>query len=255
MTPQAIQRFVVRMLWDPTLVERVYGGAVVEGLDAAGRALLTAVDRRAWDTDPYRRARTLQSLVEEYPCSVAEIGVAGLETFFASPAFHAAISDRGSLAGAFGEWIAPKTGPVVRIERAFVELRRASAGPAPRAGELARAPGTRPIEAPEGTLARWEATSAALAAPGAGGPLARILAGYRAPPARMGKGKEHLVVRVAGGEAVIPGSDGVHALLVKAARPIARADLRRVAVRLGATPREAEEVLDGLVEDGLLAAG
>ncbi|MFN7147137.1 MAG: hypothetical protein ACK4YP_25435, partial [Myxococcota bacterium] len=185
MTPQAIQRFVVRMLWDPTLVERVYGGGAVDGLDAAGRSLLTAVDRRAWDTDPYRRARTLQALIEEYPCSVAEIGVAGLESFFASPAFHAVIADRGSLAGAFGDWLAPKTGPVVRIERAFVELRRGGPGASPRAGELARAPGVRPIEAPEGTLARWEATSAALAAPGAAGALARILAGYRAPPARM----------------------------------------------------------------------
>ncbi len=251
MTPQALQRFVVRMYWDPALVERVYAGAPVPGLDAEGRGLLTRVDRRAWDTDPYRRARTLQPLIEEHPCSVAEVGVAGLEAFVGAPAFHDAIMARGALALAFGAWIAPRAGPVARIERAFAALRRQRATPAVARGELVRAGGVCPIEVPAGTLARWEATSHALAPE----PLPRLLAGYRAPPAPPARGKEHLLVQIAEVECVVPGSDGVHALLVAAARPVARRDLRRVATKLGATGPETEEILDGLLADGLLVAG
>ena len=47
MNPQALQRVVVRMLYDPTLVEAVYAGSPVAGLDAPGRAHLCRVDRRA----------------------------------------------------------------------------------------------------------------------------------------------------------------------------------------------------------------
>lgn len=248
MSPEALQRFVVRLLWDPALVERVYTGEPVPGLDAEGRALLTRVDRRAWDTDPYRRARTLRALVEEYPCTVAELGVAGLETFFGAPAFHDALQGRGSLATAFGAWIAPRAGPVVAIERAFVALRRAvPVTPAP--GELVRG-AVIPVAVPVGTYARWVDLVDALGADG----LARALAGWRPPAAPVrGRGKEHLLVQALGGvEAVAEGSDGLHALLVAAARPVPRRDLRRVAVRLGASPAEADGLLDELVADGLL---
>lgn len=251
MSPEALQRFVVRMLWDPALVERIYGGAAVSGLDAEGRALLTRVDRRAWDTDPYRRARTLRALVEEYPCTVAELGVAGLDAFFSAPAFHDAIQGRGSLATAFGAWIAPKAGPVVAIERALVALRRREP-PVVRPGELVRG-AVVPLEVPVGTQERWRTLTQALGTEG----LAKVLAGWRPPPAPpAARGTEHVLVqRIGEADGVGLGSDGLHALLVKAARPLPRADLRRVAVKLGATPAEADELLDELVADALLVAG
>ena len=80
MNAQALQRVVVRMLYDPALVDAVYGGAPVEGLDAPGRAHLIRVDRRAWATDPYRRSRSLKALIEEMPVSAALAGIGSLAT-------------------------------------------------------------------------------------------------------------------------------------------------------------------------------
>lgn len=252
-----LQRVVVRMLYDPALVERIYGGAPVEGLDPASRALLTRVDRRAWATDPYRRARTLQALLEEYPASAAEVGVPGLERFFGETVFHAAIQARGSLAVAFGAWIAPRAGPVAQIERAVVAVRRAGEAPPPEvaAGTLRCAPTVVPLAVPAGTCARWEGLRAALGPE----PVVRLLSGFRAPPRGPSPKRqpvEHLLVeRGPEGEVVGHGSPGLHALLVRASHAGPRAVLHREAVRHGATPAEADEILDGLSADGLLLGG
>ncbi|MES2641826.1 MAG: hypothetical protein V4850_20205 [Myxococcota bacterium] len=257
MTPPDLQRVVVRMLYDPALVERIYGGAPVEGLDPAARAHLTRVDRRAWATDPYRRARTLQALLEEFPASAAEVGVSGLDRFFGERAFHAAIQARGSLAEAFGAWIAPMAGPVAEIERAVVAVRRAAEKPLPvlEAGTLLCAGTVVPLALPTGTCARWEGLRAALAPE----PVPRLLAGFRAParaPAAKRAPVEHLLVeRGADGEGVGHGSLGLHELLVRARRPVLRRVLHREALRHGAKPAEADEILDGLVSDGLLIGG
>jgi hypothetical protein len=249
-----LQRVVVRMLYDPALVEAIYGAVRVEGLDAEARALLTRVDRRAWGTDPYRRARTLQALLEEYPASAAEVGVAGLDAFFGDRAFHAAIQARGSVAVAFGAWIAPRAGPVALLERALVQVRRGAerAAPTPGPGLLQCAPTVRALALPTGTSARWQALRAALGPE----PVQTLLAGHKAPqtpPPGRGLGVEHLLVeRMPEGEGVGEGSAGLHALLTRAERPCPRAELRRVAVREGATGAEADEILDGLLADGLL---
>ena len=60
MSPQQLQRMIVRMMYDPNLVEEVYSGNPVDGLDDHARDLLCASDRRAWGSDPYRRARSLR---------------------------------------------------------------------------------------------------------------------------------------------------------------------------------------------------
>ena len=241
---------MVRLLWDPALVDRVYAGAPVPGLDAEGRAHLTRVDRRAWGTDPYRRARTLQALIEEYPCSVAEIGAAGTDAFFGDAAFHGAIAERGSLADAFGGWLAPRAGPTVAIERALAGLRRAPPAQVP-AGRIRRG-AVIPLEVPLGTLTRWEHVAGALGPD----PLARLLAGWRpAPPPANFPASEHLLVQLVDGHGTVAGgSDGIHAILVKAARPEPREVLRRVAVRLGASRADADVILDDLLADGLLVS-
>jgi hypothetical protein len=249
-----LQRVVVRMLYDPVLVEQIYGSGRVEGVDAEARALLTRVDRRAWGTDPYRRARTLHALLEEYPASAAEVGVAGLDAFFGDRAFHAAIQARASIADAFGAWIGPRAGPVAAVERAVVSVRRGAerAPSAPAAGLLLCAPTVRSLALPTGTCARWQALRAALGPE----PVSRLLAGFQAPPRPPPVRRaavEHLIVeRTAEGEGVGEGSSGLHALLTRAERPCPRAELRRLAVREGATQAEADEILDGLVADGVL---
>ena len=130
MNPQALQRVVVRMLYDPKLVEAVYSNAPVPGLDDEGRNHLMCIDRRAWATDPYRRSRTLQALIEELPVSAALAGIHRLDAFFSSTAFHHAVQQRQALVLAFADWLEPKVGAVAGLERAIARARQRS----PRTG-------------------------------------------------------------------------------------------------------------------------
>jgi hypothetical protein len=251
-SPIALQRLVVRCLYDPALVDRVYSGAPVPGLDAEARGHITRVDRRAWGTDPYRRARTLHALLDEFPASAAGLGIAGLDTFFGAPAFHAAVDAGTSLALAFGGWIGPRAGDIGEIERALARVRRAPPTPLPPPGHVARPANLAPLAVVAGTCARWEDLRAALGPD----PVARLVAGFRAPPWRAGRGREHLLVAHGeGGDTVGYGADGLHALLVAAASPRPRAQLQNVAVRAGATSAEAHTLLDELVSEGLLLEG
>jgi len=67
----ALQHVIVRMLYDPAFVQRVYADPHVATADCDvcddERAWLVRADRRAWSVDPYRRARSLTGLLEEYP--------------------------------------------------------------------------------------------------------------------------------------------------------------------------------------------
>jgi hypothetical protein len=118
-----------------------------------------------------------------------------------------------------------------------------------------------PVALPTGTCARWEALRAALGPD----PVPRLLAGFRAPPRPLPRGKvgiargrpavEHLLVEHgAAGESVGYGSDALHGLLVRAGRPCTLAVLEAEAVRLGATRAEAVEIVAGLVDDRLLVS-
>lgn len=252
MTPQALQAFLVRLHYDPALVARVYAGEPVEGLEEAERAWIRRVDRRAWGVDPYRRARSLTALVEEYPASVAEAGMSGLDAFFGSAAFLRVLTERGSMADAFGEWIRPRAGAVADLERGLVRARRAEVLP-PEPGRVRVAPGVVSLELPVGTLARWEGVRTALGPD----PAAALAAGFRPRPRpRAGSGVEHVLLQVGpAGETVGEGSDGVHALLSVAARGSTVTALEQVAVRLGLEPAEAAEVVAELIADGLIVGG
>ena len=61
MNPRAIQRAIVRMMYDPAFVAAVHGTRPVPGLGEPERVLLRQVDRRAFTTDRFRRARAVQA--------------------------------------------------------------------------------------------------------------------------------------------------------------------------------------------------
>ena len=67
----ALQRVIVRMLYDPQLVSRVMEDAsqalAEEDLTAEERTWIGTADARAWRIDPYRRSRSLNALIEEFP--------------------------------------------------------------------------------------------------------------------------------------------------------------------------------------------
>jgi hypothetical protein len=119
----ALQRVVVRMLFDPGFVERVYQdpASTLDGLDLPEHLVnqLVANDRRLWGADRLRRRRALKVLMEEFKvASTLYLALAGrltrLEGFFSSQPFHDVVQRRGYMAlayvafleealGAFGE--------------------------------------------------------------------------------------------------------------------------------------------------------
>jgi len=249
---QALQRVIVRMLYDPSLVARVYSGATPAPLTAAQADLLRRQPRGAWGTDPYRASRTLQALIEEYPAAASLTGAPPLHAFFRSDAFHDAIMARAVLADAFGAWVEPAAGPVARLERAVSALRRRRPVPL-AAGQLRCATNLQPVSLPAGTLPAWQALSQAL------GPRpveALVAAGYRPPPTpTLGAAIEHWILEAGpGGQIQLSsGSAGLNGLLEAASAPTPEHTLRAAARRLGAdSDAEAQEIIDGVVDSGLL---
>ena len=149
MNPQDLQRLVVRMHYDPKLVDAVYEDRPISGLTQEGRQHLKKVDQRAWGTDPYRRSRTLQALIEELPVSSALAGIDSLDAFFSSADFHQAIQRRQALVFAFANWLAPIVGPIATLERAIARARQQS----PPTGQgLCMAIGVSAVSIPTGLL-------------------------------------------------------------------------------------------------------
>ena len=146
MSYHALQKLLVRMLFDEELVEKIYAAPERElaglNLTEAERNQLIGVDLRAWRSDPLRRRRTLRALVEEFKISTTIIlaetrSLKSLERFFSSQFWSRSVEERGSMGLAFaeflldgcrrGEWKAPQIPDVVRLETAIAGCRRTMA--------------------------------------------------------------------------------------------------------------------------------
>lgn len=145
----ALQQAMVRLMVDPDWLEALQAGSVPE-LTEAERALLLAVDPRAWSTDPYRRTRLVQALIEEYPAVTAVLGVKRVEAFLSTPEFAHCLAHRGSMALAFGAW-AP-TGDLAALEFAIARARRHERAPGP--GIVTR-PGVEPLVVAGGVIGTY----------------------------------------------------------------------------------------------------
>jgi hypothetical protein len=181
----AVQRVVVRMLFDPAFTARVYEDPerALAGIDVDSvlvRQLLEN-DRRLWNADRLRRSRALKILMDEFKVTTTLAlnecrRVAFLDAFFGSEFFHRAVQRRDYMALAFVAYLedAASAGRLrsrhflaaLRLESAMARSRRelrdarrgrdrALAPVAPgRAGErwLAK-PGVRSVFVPGGTIA------------------------------------------------------------------------------------------------------
>lgn len=249
MSPQTLQRFVVRMLFDPALVAQIYEQTPVPGLDEAGRAMLTAPDRRAWATDAYRRTRALTALLEEFPASAAQAGVAALDAYFSSENFHTVCQSRGSMALGFGSWVESLAGPVARLETSLATVRRPSA-PAPGIGLSPRAA---VVELPAGTLAQYQALRDQLGP----SPVVALVQGQAGPMDVPASAEvEHLLIQASvEGEVSLTVATPSLAGLLQAADPaVPRQTLQAAARAQGAAPGEEDEIIDELLAEGLLVA-
>ncbi len=254
--PRRVQATLVAMMFDPGYAARVRDGREGAGLSARERAMLAGVDPRALTADPYRRARAVTALLDEYPVTIALIGVAGAEPFFASAEFRAIVNARGSMAIAFGRWVGKRAGGIGPLEHALAEVRRPhllSAG----VDVIACAANVRTRILASGTLA-YHADARGRLGPDlvARLDLAALLAkghGF-ALPRVPDRGAEYVLVesRPDGSVDVGTASEALVRLLVFAERGKPRAAVRTEAARLGATPEEADELIDDLVSQGLL---
>jgi hypothetical protein len=242
---------VVRMSFDPALVAKVYGAEPVAGLDEAGRAMLTKPDRRAWATDPYRRTRSLTALLEEFPASAAQAGVQSLDGFFSSEAFHQLCEQRGSMAMGFGAWVEALAGPVARLETAIARIRRHQPLRAPGIGLASTAA---VVELPAGTMDQYQALRAQLGPE----PVVSLATGKMRPIElpQSAESQTLLIQRGQTGDVSLTQTSAVLASLLRAADPaVSRQALVAAAVGLGASAEEAGEIIDELLEEGLLEQG
>lgn len=272
MTHTAVQRVIVRMLYDPQFAERVADDVdtALAGVDVSPseRAWLTASDPRAWRVDPMRRARTLRALLDEYPVSAALVlhryahGAALLDGFFSSVTFHHAIQRRASLPLTFGEWL-PEAG--VEAATATAALERAVAGSrrpphaGPPAGHVALGPGVALTVAPVGTLALFTHCTARLQAADPADVVAGLLTGRvqldPLPALDLAAQEPLLIEPSSGGPMVAPVSPELYGLLAAARAPAPVDDVLAAARAHGAGPGEDRELVESFVEEGLLAAG
>lgn len=272
------QRVVVRMLFDAVFRDRVYADPTVAlddlELTPEERQWLVTPDPRAYGTDAYRSSRALAGLLEEYPVAGALAircpqGVQHLHRFFASTLFHQCVQQRGSMADAFGYYLGshafadhPEIACLAEVERGIAQVRRAPDLPDDEKWALTEdtrlrlAPWVALLALPPTTLARYGRVREHLAQRGSTVLEAVLDSGYGlpAPPLDAAESACVLVVGIPGedGPALEPTSHELGMLLAAAQADIVCRDLCTVAVRLGAEPHEAFDIIQGVVADRLL---
>ena len=275
MSSQALQRVLVRMLYDPAFADRIYAepkqALAGLSLSSAEKGWLLRPDRRAFSTDPYRRGRGLQGVLEEYPSTCALAVAAGigwdeLDAFFTSELFHDGIQRGRSLALTFGGHLFELAGthadrepwlePLARLERGLARVRRRISHTRGRDDVWALAPHVETLQTPRGTLATHQMVSGRLGDP-AEITFERLLdpsalQGLQLP--KPSEGREHLllslgdddIVRI---EALSP---ELFAILETARGGVTHEELAAVCQALGADESQIDGILDDFTQSGEL---
>lgn len=179
----AMQRVVIRMLFDPGFVESVYSDSAtaLAGIDLDEELVtqLLANDRRLWNSDRLRRWRALKILMDEFKVASTLVlretrELDYLDQFFSSDVFHVSVQQRGYMALAFvryledgfdgGRLSSPHTRAALTLEAAMARSRRElrdaergydrmlRRGGGARGGCVVALPGVRGLVLPGGTL-------------------------------------------------------------------------------------------------------
>ena len=279
MATVTMQRVVVRMMFDAAFRDRVYADAetALQGLNLSPdeRYWLTTPDPRAYATDTYRCSRALTGLLEEYPVAGALAlrtphGLDRLHGFFAADVFHHCIQERGSMAEAFGMYLGAETfaqqpdiARMAEIEWGIARVRRAGEIPSSPLGELTSetclrlAPWVELLSLHPMTLPYYSVLFDHLGQYGASRLEAVLDAAYALPTGQLVQDDATECVMVVGdsgdtGPSLEPVSDELGALLNAAQVDTTYPELCAVAVRLGAELHEAEELIQGFLDECLL---
>jgi hypothetical protein len=266
---QALQRVVVRMLYDPVFAQavRAQPDSALAGLDLPEGAVawLLTTDPRALDTDPFRRSRGVQSLIELFPVSCACLaqarGIPALDSFFSSPHFHESIQRREAMRAAFTKWLEAEFGRalpvgVVALEAAMVDARLGRQAAAHRPGAWLLRRDAAVAKVPEGALQWWQSAHAALI-DHPEGPVGAIAHGHAplswAAPSSDAPPEHWLAERTPAGGAALSGLSPALAGILAACEAGATLDeLAAVAAQFDASPAETRELLGELEAEGLL---
>lgn len=283
MSAIALQRVVVRMMYDADFRQRVYANPERALRDVSltpqERQWLVTPAPNAYGADAYRRGRALSGLLEEFPVASALAvrqprGLQRLQQFFASPAFHQCVQTRGSLAAAFGKYLVSATfrsrqtpsemAHIAAVETAIAQVRRAppplSAAMAPITSEtpIGLAPWVVLLTVHPDTLECYRTLLAFLQQYRGDLVEAVLDTRYRhtpRAPALRGVATAYVLV------SFIPGSDGpslesvnddLGELLKAASTPRSMAAWYRLVESMDCDPQEAQEVIEGLVDDRIL---
>ena len=264
-----LQSVVVRMLFDPAFCDAVYADPVAAvadpSLPPADLEWLRAPDRRAWATDPHFRGRHLHGLATEYPTAIAVVARRTAKTdpllaFFGSGALHDCIRRGGSLALSFGRWLTGATGDpwtrgLVTIELLLARLRR----PEPPSGAVGLGPGVGLVTTPVGALDLYRCVLERLsAAPDLATAALDPSVSTGALPAPGGVSESEWVLATKsprGGFGLEVFPDALAEILRLAEQGEPRSTLESRLRALGADPGEDAQLVDGLLDDGLLRLG
>jgi hypothetical protein len=266
-SPRRLQRLLVRAMYDPERLPSLSA----EGPEAD---CLREIDPRALLVDPLRRRKTLRPLAEELRVSSSlalqeRRSLAWLENgFFASPAFHEAISSDQPLVLALsaflraaceaGELVSPVLPEVLRYEESQARARRVVWSPPgePRASEGAlvqRAPGVFGLVFSYDVIAAVQAVEHYLFELSLMPQSALCDDAPRPVFSAEASGPRYLVISPsASGPALSNGDAALCALLqaTEAARPLR--DLAPLLASFGIPARNLAPLVDSLARDGLL---
>ncbi len=275
MSAKVLQRVLVRMLYDPDFVERVYANPETSlrelELSPREREWLQRPDRRAYGVDAYRRSRTLQALVGEYPaaCALAlahDLRWAELDAFFSSSLFHVGIQRGRSLALVFGGHLfelagihadrEPRLEPLARLERGLARVRRRISHARGRDGDWCLSPEVETLELPRGTLGTHQLVMGRLGKPEDIDPTSLVdsetLRGLSLSP--LNGGREHLLLALGeeDGVRIEPLSPELFAILETTRGGVAHEELVGVCRALGAEDIQIDGILEDFVTSGEL---
>ena len=262
------QRWLLRMLFDPTLLDRIVSGDVVpeewSTLSSEEQEELRSIDPRVLRTDPHRQARHLQGMLAEFPLSVLYLGNGKpwkYLQFYTVPDFHTAVHQWTSQLDAFAGFLRreapPEMDSLLNLEIAISQSRRDLARtPFIPDGMVQLAPGVSCVQGPENLGMQYHQT---LEEEGLKleSPLDRLTRPPRSHWNAPVQATDWVLIHCQTASGVIledlPRELGE--LLQAVVTPQERAKWMDLARQLGAdSDLEAQELLADLVEDGLMLA-
>lgn len=272
MSATALQRVIVRMMFDPDFATAVYRNArhaiKTDEVTDEECTWLTQCDQRAYATDPHFAGRALHGLMGEYLVSgaVAVRHNEPLHRFFSSPRLHQCIQAGDSLALAFGDWIVherrirdSRVSQLAKLEHALAELRRRQIAPQTQGNTSAQQqPGLSPnvqlVNVSSGTMSLFTHLKAQIESLPTNPRDVALNSTINLNMSSLAMGREHLLLerKESSDISIEPLNAALADILGRAKSGASLETLQQTARGHGADPGEDREVIDDLIEDGLL---